>query len=332
MPVSLKNASIFYDGLDHPECVAVHPDGSVWAGGEAGQVYRVAADGGTCDEVCRTGGFHLGIAFSPDASWLAVCDLKNKCVWRVDAKTGKSDVFARGAGGHDFGVPNHVSFRRDGSLFVSDSGGFRKVSGKILRFDGAGRGEVWHAGPFNFANGTALAPDEGALFVACTWLPGVERVEIRDDGSAGKRGVYARFRKVLPDGLAFDRRGNLYVSCYTPARIYRVSKQRRVSVLIDDWEAHTLCNCTNMAFGGEDCDQLFVANLGRWHVTRIELGIRGAPLACHAPFAPSPGTPGEGRGEGSSASARNASTRRNPHPNPLPEYRERGWRRKGGAG
>jgi hypothetical protein len=26
--------SIFAEGLDHPEGVAVHPDGSVWCGGE----------------------------------------------------------------------------------------------------------------------------------------------------------------------------------------------------------------------------------------------------------------------------------------------------------
>ena len=37
---------LFAEGLDHPEGVAVHRDGSVWAGGEGGQVYRVAPGGG----------------------------------------------------------------------------------------------------------------------------------------------------------------------------------------------------------------------------------------------------------------------------------------------
>ena len=35
----------FADGLDHPEGVTVGPDGTVYAGGEAGQIYRVALDG-----------------------------------------------------------------------------------------------------------------------------------------------------------------------------------------------------------------------------------------------------------------------------------------------
>jgi gluconolactonase len=279
--ISLSRASIFCDGLDHPECVAVHPDGSVWAGGEAGQIYRMSPDGKRLDEVGRAGGFILGIAFSPDATWLAACDLAQKCVHRVDTRTGKIELFARGAGRHRFNIPNYPVFRRDGSLLVSESGGFRKVSGKVLCFDADGRGSVWHPGPFNFANGMALAADESALLVTCTWLPGVERIEVRPDGTAGKRSVYARFKEVCPDGLAFDRSGNLYVSCYAPSRIYRVSRQRKVSILLDDWEAHTISNCTNIAFGGKNLDQLFVANLGRWHITRIDLGVRGLPLACH---------------------------------------------------
>src|SRR4051795_10910728 len=69
LPIS--RAKVFCEGLDHPECLAVHPDGSIWAGGEAGQIYRVSADGSRVDDVASTGGFILGIAFSPDCSWLA---------------------------------------------------------------------------------------------------------------------------------------------------------------------------------------------------------------------------------------------------------------------
>jgi len=117
--------------------------------------------------------------------------------------------------------------------------------------------------------------------MCCTWLPGVERIPIRPDGSPGKRSVFVRLPKSLPDGLAFDVRGNLYVSCYTPNRIYRVTPDRKVSILIEDWEAHTLSNPTNIAFGGPRLRDLFTANLGRWHITRIDARIQGAPLASH---------------------------------------------------
>jgi sugar lactone lactonase YvrE len=279
MAISLKRVSVFAEGLDHPECVTTHPDGSLWAGGEAGQIYRISARGKKVEEIANTRGFVLGVAISPDARWLAACDLKKQCVWRLDLKSGALRRFARG-----FRIPNHLVFARDGTLYVTDSGAFRQVNGRIFRFDAdhSGRGKVWHRGPFSFANGIALGLDERDIFVNSTWLPGVERIEIRSDGSPGRRRVFVRLPRTLPDGLTFDQRGNLYVSCYTPSRIYKITPRRKVSVLIDDWESHLLAHPTNIVFGGKRCDQLFAANLGRWHITKIDLGVKGVPLAACA--------------------------------------------------
>lgn len=281
MSLSIGDVSIFADGLDHPECIAVHPDGSVWAGGEGGQVYKISADGKIIEEVNNTGGFILGIAFSPSASWLALCDLKNKCVWKLDIKSNLLEKFATAAGGIQFNIPNYPAFTRDGRLFVSDSGAFRQVTGKIYCFDTNGKGTVWHHGPLSFANGLAISADEKYLYAVCTWLPGVERIAINEDGTAGKREVYCTIPQTCPDGIAFDIEENLYVSCYAPNSIYKVNKDRDVSLLINDWEAHTLSNPTNIAFGGKDLNQLYTANLGRWHISRINTQITGLKLACH---------------------------------------------------
>ncbi len=56
-------AKVFYDGLlteprlDHPEGLAVHRDGSIWCGGERGQIYRIEPDGSSMEQVASTGGF-----------------------------------------------------------------------------------------------------------------------------------------------------------------------------------------------------------------------------------------------------------------------------------
>ncbi|HRK29570.1 MAG TPA: SMP-30/gluconolactonase/LRE family protein [Tepidisphaeraceae bacterium] len=280
MAFSIKKASTFADGLDHPECLAAHPDGSWFAGGELGQIYQISPDGKRVTEVGHTGGFTLGIAVSPGGKWLAVCDLRKQAVFRFEIASRTLTELTRG-GDVPFDIPNHLAFTREGDLFVTDSGGFRQVTGRIYRFNSAGTGGVWHCGPFNFANGIAIGPDAKSVYVCCTWLPGVERVEIRADGTAGKRTVFARFPKALPDGLCFDARGNLYASCYAPARIYKVTPDRKVSVFVDDWEAHTLSNPTNIAFGGRNFDELYAANLGRWHLTRMAIKTKGLPLASH---------------------------------------------------
>jgi gluconolactonase len=263
--LTLDRATVFAEGLDHPECVAVHPrDGSVWAGGEAGQIYRMGPGGGAAVEVANTGGFVLGVAISPDGSWLAACDMKKQRVYRVDLQSGAVREFAAGPR-----LPNHLCFTPSGHLLVTDSGAFREISGKIFRYDADGRGGVWHAGPFNFTNGIALGPDGKSVYVVCTWLPGVERVLLREDGSPGERTVFVRLPGSLPDGLTFDRDGALLVACYTPSRIWRVPPNGGdPEILIEDWEAHLLSNPTNIARRGRE---LFVANLGRWHITRVQL-------------------------------------------------------------
>ena len=88
-----------------------------------------------------------------------------------------------------------------------------EVTGKILKFSLDGKGHIWHPGPFNFANGMALAPGGKALYVTLSFLPGVERIAIAPDGSAGERSLVCTLPETVPDGLAFDAEGNLYVSC-----------------------------------------------------------------------------------------------------------------------
>jgi sugar lactone lactonase YvrE len=277
----LDKATIFADGLDHPECVAVHPDGSVWAGGEGGQIYKISSDGKDIIEFTNTGGFILGIAFCPGANWLAVCDLKNHCVWKLEIQTAKLTKFAEGADDHSFNIPNYIVFDNNSNLYVSESGEFRKITGKIFKFSPDGKGSVWHEGPFNFANGLALDQNQRHLFVVSSWLPGVERIAINPDGSAGERSVYCTLPETVPDGLAFDNEGNLLISFYTPNKIFKIAPDQTAIMLFDDWEAHTLSNPTNIAFGGSDFDQLFVSNLGRWHILNIDYGIKGMPLASH---------------------------------------------------
>ena len=276
--ITIEDISIFAEGLDHPECVAMHPDGSVWAGGEGGQIYRISPDGNQVSEVGNTGGFILGIAFHPSGEWLMVCDLGQHCLWKYHIHDARLEKFADGCDGHNFNIPNYAVFDNTGNCYVSESGAFREISGKVLKFDPDGKGSVWHPGPMNFTNGMALDARQEYLYVVSSFLPGVERIRIRPDGSAGETEVYCTLPKTVPDGIAFYAQGNLYVSCYAPNAIFKVTPERTTTCIIDDWEAHTLSNPTNIAFGGPAMDQLFAANLGRWHISRIDLGIVGLPL------------------------------------------------------
>lgn len=264
---------IFFDGtfsdprLDHPECVTVAPDGALWCGGELGQVYRIEPDGSRIEEVARTGGFTLGLAFGPDGG-LYVCDAPSRAVLRLDPADGRIDTFTAGPPGRPFAMPNFPVWDGAGRLYVSDSGPGDRPGPGVHRFDGSGAGEVWHDGPFTQANGLALEPGGGALLVAETFAHRITRIAIGPDGRAGGREVLAELGDAMPDGLAFGPDGALYVGCYEPSAILRVTGDGTVAWLVHDETAHVLCRPTNVAFRGAT---LFAANLGRWHVTALDL-------------------------------------------------------------
>jgi gluconolactonase len=127
----------------------------------------------------------------------------------------------------------------------------------------------------HFANGMALSPDKDHLYVAESFAGRVIRISIDKNGSLQEGELFVDGLERVPDGLAFDTAGNLYISCYEPSRIYRVSPEREIHLFIDDPIAHTLCHPTNCAFRGEE---LFTSNLGRWHITRIEARSEGLVL------------------------------------------------------
>jgi len=274
-------AEVFYEGLftepmlDHPEGLAVHRDGSVWCGGERGQIYRIEPDGTSMEQVAAIeGGFSQGMAFDMEDN-LYVCDLKHGSVVRLDARSDSLEKFADGAEGRGISISNYPAFDAEGRLYVSDSHAFKEPGPGIFRFEPDGAGELWYDEPVNFANGLALSADGGYLYVAETFGNAIFRIPVKGDGSAGTREEIAMLPGILPDGLAFDAVGNLYVACYEPSQVLRVAPDGAVERFIGDGEAHLFCHPTNVAFRD---NTLFTTNLGRWHITAVDTRTKGLPL------------------------------------------------------
>lgn len=263
--------------LDHPEGVAVHPaDGSVWCGGERGQIYRISPDGKGIEVRAETGGFCLGLAFDgPDR--LYFCDRGHAAVFRLDIPSGQVTEFSRGVPEHRFVVPNYPVVDAEGRVYVSDSGVEGEPGPGIVRLGRDGTGELWHAGPFDFANGMALSPDQRTLYVVETWRHAVVAVRIGADGRPSATDDLAVLPRALPDGLAVGRDGTVYVGCYEPSQILSIDPgSGAVQVLYHDETAHLLCHPTDVALRGSE---LIAANLGRWHLTRLDLDAAGGAPA-----------------------------------------------------
>ena len=272
----LDRFSILVQGLDHPEGVTWGPDGHLYAGGEDGQIYRAALDG-RVEQIGTTRGFVLGLALDANLRVYA-CDLYHHKVFLLEPSTGGTAVYSAGTDDEPLNQPNYPAFDDDGNLYVSSSGDWGPDDGKLFRISPAGETTVWSREPSCYTNGCCLSAAGDALYVVESRCPLVSRIPILSDGSAGAREIVTELPGCAPDGIALDAEGTLYVSCYSPNRIYRITPDGVAALLVEDPTGTLLSSPTNIVFAGDELDRLVVANVSRFHLATTELGVRGLPL------------------------------------------------------
>lgn len=258
-------ARVLVDGLDHPEGVAYDPvQDVVWAGGEDGQLYRVRGD--AFEEVARAPGFVLGLAVDGRGR-LAVCASSDGSLCAFDGE----EVHRLVPG---LGFPNWPAFAPDGTLYVSDSGGWGADDGRLVRIAADGTVETFSREVPHFTNGCAVTPDGRWLWVVESYVPIVSRFDLETGAREEVRTLYG----TVLDGIAFTAEGGVLISCYRPDRIYHLDAGGRLEVVAQDPQGTLLAAPTNVCFAGPQLDRVVCANLGRRHLTLMDLGMRGAPL------------------------------------------------------
>lgn len=262
-------------GLDHPEGVAAGPDGALYAGGEAGQVYRVDPASGDIEQIADTGGFVLGVALDA-AGTIYVCDAGRAAVLRIGTD-GAVDTYCERTSDGALMVPNWLAFEPDGSLLFSDSGteGFELHDGRVVRVPpGGGDGETLELGrPVHFPNGLAVQ-DDGSFYLVETFTPRLSRYT---PGSGLE--TLIDFPSSAPDGLALTADGGLVISFYYPYRLmYLPAGATEAEMLLDDAQGLSMPNPTNVAFYGEDMRTLAIVAHGGMFLTSLEVPFAGKPL------------------------------------------------------
>lgn len=270
-------AEVLVDGLDHPEGVAYdHRSGVLYAGGEDGQVYAVDPQRKTFLEIARTPGFVLGLAVDGRGR-IVVCDAEDAALWVIDPGLPSRRLLDR-VDDRQIVMPNYPAFGPDGTLYVSDSGRWKEDDGAVVAVEPDGAAYVVDRTLARFTNGCAVTPDGAELWVVQSLGPDVSRIDLRNGGSPER---VVRLDGTVPDGIAFTEDGGAVISCYRPDRIYHLDRDGHLEVIAEDPEGTLLAAPTNICFIGADRDRMVSANLGRWHLTLLEVGLVG--VAPHAP-------------------------------------------------
>jgi gluconolactonase len=228
-------------GLGQPEGPFAFPDGHlvlVEMAEHRGCVTELGADGVRCREIARTGRPNAVVADGHGNLWVAE-SWPEPALLRI-GPDHVVEVVATHADGRALRFPNDLVFAPDGMLYLTDSGmrldewaphgriraDFREapIDGLVVRVDPrTAQTEVVDSG-IAFANGIAVNP-EGDLFANEMVTGHVYRYRWDPDSRRfGGRELFGATPATAPDadvsgfagpdGMKFDRAGNLYCTVY----------------------------------------------------------------------------------------------------------------------
>ncbi len=273
--VPCDRIEVVWNGLiDHSEGLAIDRDGTVWCGGEEGQVYRGSLDA-TPVTVAQVSGRTLG--FAVDAGGVAYCaDMTSPGIYRI-SPTGNVELICVGTPDKPVRVPNHLAFTPDGILLVTDSGTWGHDDGCVFALDPSGGVRVVDDSARAYPNGIAVSPEGRSIAVVESTLPGVSLLALDAGGSVGDRRVLLAMPGAVPDGVAWDIDGRLLVSCWTPDAVFIVDSSGGASLLAHDPIRFTLNQPTNIAFV-PGTNRVVAANIGDRFLSVIEHDCAGADV------------------------------------------------------
>ena len=180
----------------------------------------------------------LGLAFNPINGFLLVLDFGAGKVLHVDPVTGASSVFAVPPAANS-GL-NALTFDKQGNVYISDS-----FNGVIWRTGPTGGTPIaWNSDPL-LQPGTGLTPPFGAngvefnnagtvLFVANTATHQIIQIPVNPNGTAGAASIFITGINA-PDGIAVDRKDNLWICANQEDDIVVIDKAGKVIAKLGDF-------------------------------------------------------------------------------------------------
>jgi gluconolactonase len=215
-----------------------------------------------------------GLALGGDGALVAATH-DRKEISRFDPVDGSRMRIVGEYAGQPFNSPNDLVVGADGTIWFTDPdyqraaapGGQDKT--RVYRVGNDGEVSVVDDSLYN-PNGIALSPDGNTLYVAGGQENGVLRAYPLAGGKprGGHRDLVTD--TTIPDGLAVDCLGNIYLTEHTRRRVRVVSPQGQplATIAVD-------ANLTNAAFGGPQRRTLYLTGAGS--LWSIELDVAGLP-------------------------------------------------------
>jgi len=207
-----------------PEDVLVDSQGRAYTGVDDGRIIRVDPNDDHATVVANTKGRPLGLEWLPDGR-LLVCDATRGLLAVELNGAGGLEVLADTVDGKRIRLCNNAAVAADGTIWFTDSSARFDLehwkadllehsgTGRLLRRDPNGETTTVLTG-LHFANGVALSPDEGQLYLAQTGNYSLTRVNLT--GSTQGSVVIDPALPGFPDNLSTGSDGLIWVAVASP--------------------------------------------------------------------------------------------------------------------
>jgi gluconolactonase len=222
------------------------------------------------DSFSNTNGLTMG-----QDNYLYACDFGIGAILRFSSQ-GECTIYADGYQNKRFNRPNDLAFDPAGNLYFTDPNNYDRSNrdGAVYRIDRE-TGEVGRvADSLAFPNGIAFDTGAKNLYVCESAMNRVLKFEILGSDKLAKPEVFAELPGGDPDGIAFDRSGNLYVAHFGTGTVFIIDQEGKIISEIKTPGKKT----TNVEFGGADYKTLFITDADSNAVYKIETNIPGMKL------------------------------------------------------
>lgn len=321
-------SDIMYIGhdLQRPECILAERDGSLWAADARGGVMHIEPDGSqrliaqrteatfadALDEETRfvAGTLPNGLAFARNGD-IVISNFGTDRL-EVMSRSGETRVLVDTIDGKPIGKVNFVLRDSRDRLWLTVSTRTKNwmramspsiVDGFIALYD-QGRLRIVADG-FHFTNEIRLDAREEWLYVAETCARRVTRLRVREDGSLIGREVFGPAdHGAFIDGIAFDAHGNLWGTHVMTDRIFAITPEGDLRIILDDdqnsdagrvlMEAFARDEATSqlmlacggtiapwfasVTFGGPDLSTVYIGSLRGSRIPYFRSPVPGLPM------------------------------------------------------
>jgi sugar lactone lactonase YvrE len=325
---TVDRASISYvgEGLQRPECILAEPDGSLWSADARGGVVHIRPDGSQAlitqkaeggfsaaksdEERFTTGTLPNGLAFAKNGD-IVISNFGTDRL-EVMTRTGETRVLVDTIDGEPIGKVNFVLRDSKDRLWLTVSTRIKnwmsaispKISDGFIALYDHGRLRIV-ADNIAFTNEVRLDAKEEWLYAVETCGPFVSRWRVAADGSLSSREVFGPSdHGAFIDGIAFDAHGNLWGTHVMCDRIFAITPQGDLRIVLDDdngseggkrlWAAFKADAVTpehmlgaggtlapwfaSVTFGGADLRNVYIGSLRGTRLPCFRSPVAGLPM------------------------------------------------------